>query len=77
MKTYRLLINHSLCDGCNNCYKACPINASLYKKNLLSEKTAAIYIQDGKAHEGTGNCDGCGVCFKTCHKKAITIQMIE
>jgi ferredoxin len=76
MKVYRLLINHNLCDGCNNCYRACPLNASLHKRNQLSEKTAAIYIKDGKAHEGHG-CDGCGVCFNTCHKKAITIQMIE
>ena len=76
MKAYKLLINQNLCDGCNNCYKACPINASLLKKNNLNEKTAAIYIQDGKAHNGKG-CDGCGVCFKTCHKNAITIQMIE
>ena len=77
MKTYKLLINQHLCDGCNNCYTACPINALLLKKNKLNEKTAAIYIKNGKAHEGTG-CDGCGVCVnQVCHKKAITIQMIE
>jgi len=52
------------------------MNALLLKRNKLSESTAAIYIQDGKAHEGRG-CDGCGVCFNTCHKKAITIQMME
>ncbi|MHA1111571.1 MAG: 4Fe-4S dicluster domain-containing protein [Promethearchaeota archaeon] len=77
MKTYRLLINQFLCDGCGNCQKSCPINASLLKKNLLSEETATIYIKNGKAHEGTG-CDGCGVCVnQVCHKKAITIQMVE
>ncbi|MBN2157657.1 MAG: 4Fe-4S dicluster domain-containing protein [Candidatus Lokiarchaeota archaeon] len=77
MKTYRLLINQVLCDGCGNCQKSCPINALLLKKNLLSENTAAIYVQDGKAHEGAEVCDGCGVCVNTCHKKAITIQMVE
>ena len=76
MKTYKLLINQNLCDGCGNCQKSCPINASLMKKNEFNEKTAAIYVHNGKAHNGIG-CDGCGVCFKTCHKAAISIKMTE
>ncbi|MHA1297949.1 MAG: ATP-binding protein [Candidatus Helarchaeota archaeon] len=77
MVSYTIRINEYLCDGCGDCYSACPINASLKKKGLLSPKTAVILVYDGKAHQGVEGCDGCGVCVNTCHKKAIALELIE
>ncbi|MBD3350775.1 MAG: 4Fe-4S dicluster domain-containing protein [Candidatus Lokiarchaeota archaeon] len=77
MKLYKVRVNEFLCDGCGDCYSACPINASLKKKSRLNANTAVIIIKHGKAQQGVDGCDGCGVCVETCHKEAIKIQLIE
>jgi 4Fe-4S ferredoxin len=75
MKSYLLRINGHLCDGCGDCYIACPMNAGLSKKSLLTSKNAVIIIENGKAKVNTDTCDGCGVCINICHKKAIELIM--
>lgn len=75
-RLYNIVVNEHLCDGCNDCYAACPINASLKIKGQLNGKSAVIRIVNGKAKEGyEGSCDGCGVCVEICHKKAINIRL--
>lgn len=74
MKLYNIRVNTHLCDGCGNCYTACPVNASLNKKGRLDETTAIILIHDGKATQGIDGCDGCGVCVEICHKDAIKLE---
>lgn len=74
-KLYSIIVNKYLCDGCNDCYAACPINASLNMKAQLSGSTAVIRIINGKAEQGVDGCDGCGVCIEICHKKAITLKL--
>jgi Fe-S-cluster-containing dehydrogenase component len=71
MKLYKITINEYLCDGCGDCYTACPINASLRVKGILSGKTAVILVSDGRAKQGV---DG---CVKTCHKHAISLSEIK
>ncbi|MHA1821130.1 MAG: ATP-binding protein [Promethearchaeota archaeon] len=77
MPMYKVVVNHYLCDGCGDCYSACPINASLKKKNMLNDNTAIILIKNGKANPGADGCDGCGVCVRICHKQAIKIEIVE
>jgi len=77
MKSYQLLINSHSCDGCGDCYTACPINAILSKKRILTNVNAVIIIENGKAKVNSDTCDGCGVCINCCHKKAITLVMNE
>lgn len=77
MKLYKITINEYLCDGCGDCYTACPINASLRVKGILSGKTAVILVSDGRSKQGVDGCDGCGVCVKTCHKHAISLSEIK
>jgi ferredoxin len=74
MKLYKIIIHEHLCDGCGDCYTACPVNASLRVKGILSGKTAIILVSDGRAIQGMDGCDGCGVCVKICHKKAINLK---
>ncbi|MHA1730250.1 MAG: ATP-binding protein [Promethearchaeota archaeon] len=73
---YKIIVNEHLCDGCNDCYSACPLNASLKNKGLLDGKTAVIRIINGKATQGVDGCDGCGVCVSICHKKAISLKLL-
>ena len=72
-KTYNVIVNQHLCDGCGDCFTSCPINASLRIKGLLSEKTAIILVMNGKAQQGVDGCDGCGVCVTNCHKRALKL----
>lgn len=76
MKSYEIIVNENLCDGCGDCYISCPINASLKKKGLLNHNTAIILVQNGMARKGVDGCDGCGVCIEICHKKAMKLEIL-
>ena len=77
--TYRITIDTSSCNGCNNCTTACPVNASL-GPDEYSEKeddNRVIAIRNGVAIViNPFRCDGCGVCLVVCPQNCITIEFI-
>ena len=56
-------LDSGLCVGCTNCVKRCP--------------TAAIRVQDGKAHILRELCIDCGQCIYICphHAKSAVVDL--
>lgn len=77
--TYRIVIDATRCNGCNNCTTACPVNAELETKPELKkdEDQRVIAIKNGVAVViNPFRCDGDGVCMIVCPQDCITIEFI-
>ncbi len=77
--TYRITIDTTKCNGCNNCTTACPVNAELeQRKDLDTGKDArVIAIKNGVAVViNPFRCDGCGICMIVCPEDCIDITFI-
>jgi len=77
--TYRITIDVALCNGCNNCTTACPVNASLGPDEYSKEEDdkRVIAIRNGVAVViNPFRCDGDGVCMIVCPQNCISIEFI-
>ena len=77
--TYRITIDITKCNGCNNCTTACPVNAELLQRiNMDTGKDArVIAIKNGVATViNPFRCDGCGTCMIVCPEDCIDITFI-
>ena len=77
--TYRITIDASKCNGCNNCTTACPVNAKLVKRkdSDTGEDARVIAIKNGVAVViNPFRCDGCGTCMIVCPEDCIDITFI-
>lgn len=61
---YIAKVDHSLCNGCKACMKACPFEAI----TLNSEEKAAVAFD---------SCMGCGLCVDVCMQDALSIVRNE
>jgi ferredoxin len=78
--TYRIEIDPFLCNGCNNCTTACPVNARMRLGQGGSSITdeRVIAIQNGVATViNPFKCDGDGICLLVCPCDCITIEFIS
>ena len=62
-RTYRPLIDRSICVGCSLCVKICPEGCIVMKKDSQNKKLKPKINYD--------YCKGCGLCAKECPVKAI------
>lgn len=77
--TYRITIDASLCNGCNNCTTACPVNAVLGEDERFDteDDPRVIAIKNGVAVViNPFRCDGDGVCMIVCPLNCISIDFI-
>jgi ferredoxin len=75
--TYRITIDASKCNGCNNCTTACPVNAELRKQDDYNPEDRVIAIKNGIAVViNPFRCDGDGVCMVVCPEDCIKIEFI-
>lgn len=75
--TYRITIDTTKCNGCNNCTTACPVNAEMRKKEDYDPNDRVIAIKNGVAVViNPFRCDGDGVCMVVCPEDCITIEFI-
>ena len=77
--TYRITIDASKCNGCNNCTTACPVNAELIKQEDFDAGVdeRVIAIKNGVAVViNPFRCDGCGTCMIVCPEDCIDITFI-
>jgi len=57
---YDLIINHGLCNLCEDCVEECPEN--VLERDQSGEKILAARAE---------NCNNCGVCMEACMLAAI------
>ncbi len=75
--TYRITIDASRCNGCNNCTTACPVNAEMRKKEDYNPNDRVIAIKNGVAVViNPFRCDGDGVCMIVCPQDCISLEFI-
>lgn len=75
--TYRITIDVTKCNGCNNCTTACPVNADLRKQDDYDPEDRVIAIRNGVAVVlNPFRCDGDGVCMEVCPEDCIKIEFI-
>jgi NAD-dependent dihydropyrimidine dehydrogenase PreA subunit len=77
--TYRITIDATKCNGCNNCTTACPVNASYNPDEVIDPEKdeRVIAIKNGVAVViNPFRCDGDGVCMIVCPMDCITIDFI-